>query len=320
MSPSEVSVHTSTRRQGATPARAQRDRTNPSGVEELLPAPEAAPSSIDLPVRRRRRRASQGRLGATRTIRRLLVLVLFLGLWEVGVKVGIFGERMQLLLPPPSTIARTGWDQLKDGTLIEASFQSIRRVLLGCAAAILVAVPTGILIGWSRLVEDMVDPLLEILRPIPPIAWIPLSILWFGLTPSAAIFIIVVGAFFPTLVNTASGVRSVDRGYIEAAQTLGARRQITILRKVVLPAATPSIITGVRISFGIGWMSVVAAEMLAVNSGLGYMILNARQIFRPDIVILGMVAIGLIGLAMDRGLRIAESRILRWRRTGRAEG
>jgi NitT/TauT family transport system permease protein len=252
-----------------------------------------------------------------RMVRRLLVLVFLLVVWEVGVRAGLFGDRMELLLPPPSTVVGTAWDLLRDGTLGTAAGQSLLRVVTGVLVAVLVAIPVGGLIGWSALGEDVFDPVLEMLRPIPPIAWIPLAILWFGLTPSAAVFIIVVGGFFPTLLNTAAGVRGVERGMIEAAQTLGARGQLAVLRKVVVPAATPSIITGIRVSFGIGWMSVVAAEMLAVNSGLGYMILDARQIFRPDIVIVGMVAIGLIGFLMDRGLRLFEARVLRWRHTGR---
>jgi NitT/TauT family transport system permease protein len=266
-----------------------------------------------------RRRARRQRLGPVRIVRRIVVLVLLLVVWEIGVQAGVFGERMQLLLPPPSAVLATGWELIRDGTLGEAAGQSVLRVVTGCVVAMVAAVPIGGLIGWSRIAEDVFDPALEMLRPIPPIAWIPLAILWFGLTPSAAVFIIFVGAFFPTLLNTAAGVRGVERGMIEAARTLGARGELAILRKVVLPAASPSVITGIRVSFGIGWMSVVAAEMLAVNSGLGYMILDARQIFRPDIVIVGMAAIGLIGFVMDRFLRGLEARALHWRRAGRGE-
>jgi ABC-type nitrate/sulfonate/bicarbonate transport system permease component len=292
-----------------------RERSAAAG--DVQAPPGAPPSGPAAAAAAPRRRSRGPRLGPVRMLRRALVLVLLLVVWEVGVRAGVFGERMELLLPPPSTVVSTGWDLLRDGTLGTAAGQSLLRVVTGVLVAVLIAIPIGGMIGWSRLGEDVFDPLMEMLRPIPPIAWIPLAILWFGLTPSAAVFIIVVGGFFPTLVSTAAGVRGVERGMIEAAQTLGARGQLAILRKVVVPAATPSIITGVRVSFGIGWMSVVAAEMLAVDSGLGYMILDARQIFRPDIVIVGMVAIGLIGFAMDRGLRHLEARTLRWRRTGR---
>lgn len=229
----------------------------------------------------------------------------------------LLGGTFSVMLPGPPAVATAGWQLLLDGSLLNASFQSISRVLVGCLVAISLAVPLGVAIGWFSLMEDILDPVLHILRPIPPIAWIPLAILWFGLSPMSAIFIITVGAFFPSLVNTTSGIRGVDRGYIEAARTLGARTQFSILRKVALPAAMPSVLTGIRISFGIGWMAVVAGEMLAVDNGLGWMILNARRIFRPDIVIVGMMAIGSIGFIMDAGLRRLEAQLLRWRPSNR---
>lgn len=193
------------------------------------------------------------------------------------------------------------------------------RVLSGLAIAIGIGIPLGLLIGWFPAARDMGEIIIELFRPIPPLAWIPLAVLWFGLSPASAIFIIVIGALFPTLISTIAGVRNVERGYLEAAYTLGANRSFDLFRKVVIPAALPSILTGVRISAGLAWMSVVAAEMIAIDSGLGYMILDARQLFRPDVVVSGMIVIGLVGFGMDRILYYGENLVLRWRRTGRAE-
>jgi ABC-type nitrate/sulfonate/bicarbonate transport system permease component len=177
-----------------------------------------------------------------------------------------------------------------------------------------VAVPLGILMGWSRRVRDWIEPLVEILRPIPPLAWIPIAILWFGIGIRSAAFIIFLGAFFPVLLNTVSGVRSIDPLLIEAAQMLNAGRRFIFL-KVLLPGSVPSILTGMRIGIGIGWMSLVAAEFTGVRQGygLGYMIMTARDIQRPDEILAGMLVIGLIGLGIDGGLRLAERRLVRWR-------
>jgi ABC-type nitrate/sulfonate/bicarbonate transport system permease component len=153
----------------------------------------------------------------------------------------------------------------------------------------------------------------EIVRPIPPLAWIPIAILWFGIGIKSAAFIIFLGAFFPILLNTVSGVRSIDPVIIEAARVLNAGRRFIFL-KVLIPGAVPSILTGMRIGLGIGWMSLVAAEFTGVRQGygLGYMIMTARDIQRPDEIIAGMLVIGLIGLGIDACLRTAERRWVRW--------
>jgi ABC-type nitrate/sulfonate/bicarbonate transport system permease component len=160
----------------------------------------------------------------------------------------------------------------------------------------------------------MLTPVIETIRPIPPLAWIPLAILWFGIGLKSAAFIIFLGCFFPIYLSTISGVLSVDRILIDAARTLGAKEK-DIFLKVLIPAATPSIYTGVRIGMGIGWMTLVAAEFTGVKSGygLGYMIMTARDIQRPDFVIAGMATIGLVGYLLDLLLRYMESRSLRWR-------
>jgi ABC-type nitrate/sulfonate/bicarbonate transport system permease component len=192
-------------------------------------------------------------------------------------------------------------------------FFSMIRVFSGFVLAGALAVPLGLLMGWSRRLRLMVSPLLEVIRPVPPLAWIPIAILWFGIGLKSAAFIIFLGAFFPILLNTISGVVSINPTLIEAARTLQARDR-DIFIKVLLPGAVPSIFVGLRIGVGIGWMTLVAAEFTGVREGygLGYMIMTARDIQRPDEILAGMLVIGLIGLLIDLGLRAAESRIVRW--------
>ncbi len=191
---------------------------------------------------------------------------------------------------------------------------SLYRVALGYAIAALLAIPVGLLMGWSRPLLRMTRSLLEVVRPIPPLAWIPIAILWFGIGIKSAAFIIFLGAFFPILLNTISGVLSIPPILIEAARTLHAKEK-DIFLKVLLPGAVPSIFVGMRIGIGIGWMTLVAAEFTGVKEGygLGYMIMTARDIQRPDEIMAGMLVIGVIGLLIDIGLRTVESRMIRWR-------
>jgi ABC-type nitrate/sulfonate/bicarbonate transport system permease component len=190
---------------------------------------------------------------------------------------------------------------------------SLYRVALGYAIAALLAIPLGLLMGWSPGLLRMIRPLFELVRPIPPLAWIPIAILWFGIGIKSAAFIIFLGAFFPILLNTISGVLSIHPILIEAARTLHAKEK-DIFLKVLLPGAVPSIFVGMRIGIGIGWMTLVAAEFTGVKEGygLGYMIMTARDIQRPDEILAGMLVIGVIGLLIDIGLRAIESRMIRW--------
>jgi len=240
----------------------------------------------------------------------LAVLAAVAVLWELASRTGL---AKPVLLPAPSTVAETFADLVRTARFWEHVVQSLVRVALGFGAAALVAVPIGLLMGRSAVVEGGLYASLEILRPIPPIAWTPLAILWFGLGTAPAVFLIFVGAFFPILLNTINGVRGIDKRLIDFARTLGATERVVLL-EIIPAAALPSILTGMRIGLGIGWMVVVAAEMIAANSGLGYMILDARFILATDVVIVGMLTIGCLGLGMDLLFRRLESRVLRWRR------
>ena len=199
------------------------------------------------------------------------------------------------------------------GTWMANVIASAQRVGAGFALAIVVGVPLGILIGWSRIVAALVDPSIQWLRPVPITAWLPISIAIFGISGLGAIFLITIGAFYPIVINTTQGARDVERNWIRAALMMGASR-FDILLRVVLPAALPSIFTGLRLGLGIGWTAVIVSEMVAVKSGLGYVLWDAYYVGRMDIVIADMVSIGLLGYLSDRLIVAVEMTALRWRR------
>jgi NitT/TauT family transport system permease protein len=190
---------------------------------------------------------------------------------------------------------------------------SLCRVAFGFACAALLGIPLGLLMGGSPRLRRLINPVIELVRPIPPLAWIQIAILWFGIGMKSAAFIIFLGAFFPILLNTVSGVVSINPIYFEVARTLNAKRK-DIFFKVLLPGSVPSIFVGMRIGVGIGWMTLVAAEFTGVKTGygLGYMIMTARDIQRPDEILAGMLIIGLIGVLINAALRAYESRIVQW--------
>lgn len=199
------------------------------------------------------------------------------------------------------------------GTWAEAVGFSAMRVAKGFGLAILIGVPLGVILGWSKIVASLVDPSIQWLRPVPITAWLPISIAIFGISDFGAVFLITIGAFYPIVINTTQGARDVDKNWIRAALMMGAGRW-DILRRVVLPAALPSIFTGLRIGLGIGWTAVIVSEMVAVKSGLGYVLWDAYYVGRMDIVIADMVSIGLFGFLSDWAIVRIENWALRWRR------
>ena len=199
------------------------------------------------------------------------------------------------------------------GTWAQNVVFSAERVAKGFAVAIVAGVPLGIAIGWSRLIANIVDPTIQWLRPVPITAWLPISIAVFGIRDFGAIFLITLGAFYPIVINATQGARDVDKNWIRAALMMGASQSAT-LRRVVLPAAMPSIFTGLRIGLGIGWTAVIVAEMVAVKSGLGYVLWDAYYVGRMDIVLADMVSIGLLGYVSDRLIVALAGWLLRWHR------
>jgi len=185
---------------------------------------------------------------------------------------------------------------------------------IGMAGGLLIALPIGMIMGWFKFLDSIFDPIVEILRPIPPLAWIPFAIIWFGITNTAAGFIIFIGAVFPILTNTYMDFKSLPRVYVESAKVLGATKDIDLIRYVALPYSLPSIAAGIRIAMGIAWMCLVAAEMFGVSkNGLGFKIWDSYGHYRMDEVFMYMIVLGLLGLAIDRTFRyVVEERMLKW--------
>jgi NitT/TauT family transport system permease protein len=234
--------------------------------------------------------------------------------WQVGVKLG--GSR---LIPPPTEVAIMMWDFAVGGiwddafsrTLHIHLLMSMARVYGGFALACLAAIPLGLMIGRVAIVRQMLDPVLQILRPIPVTAWLPLSMIIFGLGSTSAFSLVFLGAFYPVLLNTIFGVRNVDAKLFEAASMLGCKGS-NMFRRVVLPAALPSIFTGLRLGLGFAWVVIVVGEMTGVPQGLGAVIMDARTLSRTDLVICGMIVIGIAGFLSDKAIVAVNRRLLRW--------
>jgi NitT/TauT family transport system permease protein len=221
----------------------------------------------------------------------------------------------QRLLPTPWEVVLGIAELAQRGLLIKYVVASLFRVTWGFAAAALLAIPFGLFLGWYRRGEAAVNPFLQILRPISPLAWIPISILWFGVGDGAAIYLIFLASFLPLAVTAMNAGRNVLDVHLNAGRNFGLSQTQLILR-VLYPSVLPQLIVGLRITLGIAWLVVVAAEMIAVNSGLGFLIVDARNAGnRYDLVVAGMLMIGLIGLLLDAGMRsLANLKILRWGR------
>jgi ABC-type nitrate/sulfonate/bicarbonate transport system permease component len=258
-------------------------------------------------------RSIADRVGRTLApVRHLALLAVLLAGWQYASNVVLpsIDPQMAILLPAPSTLIVTAGTLIASGELPRHLLASLQREAVAFVFAS-VAIVFGIAMGWWRAVHAQCYPVFEVLRPIPPLAWIPLSILWFGLSDTQNQFIIFLGMVFPILLNTVAGVRQVDRNLIRAARTLGASER-QVLTRIVVKAALPQILIGIRVGLGVGWMALVAAELVGANIGLGFMINDARSILRTDIVIVGMLTIGLAGLAIDVAIRTLATRLLPW--------
>ena len=259
--------------------------------------------------------------GARKAALAVLLPILVIVIWQYAGRGG--GSLFGGVLPTPDRVW-SAWNiwafgpaglglNPYSGTWMANLLFSAERVGRGFLFAILVGVPAGIAIGWNRISAGALDPTIQLLRPIPITAWLPFSIAVFGIRDIGAIFLISLGAFFPIVLNTAQGARDVERNLIRAALMMGAGRW-TVLRRVVLPASLPSIFTGLRIGLGIGWTAVIVAEMVAVKSGLGYVLWDAYYVGRMDVVIADMASIGLLGLFSDMVILQIERWVLNWRR------
>ncbi len=224
------------------------------------------------------------------------------------------------VLPSPFTVVAIWFDLLTgatqeasrySGTWWDHAYASTWRVFAGFGWGVALGVALGLLIGLSRTFERVLDPSLQVLRNIPVTAWVPLSLVFFGIGNAPAIFLIGMGAFFPTVINTIHGARQIDVTLYKAARMMGADERELIIR-VILPGALPSIMTGIRLSMGIAWVLVVIAEILAVRSGLGYLLNDSYEFYRNDVLIAAMLSIGLLGFLSDQGVVLVRNWLLAW--------
>ncbi len=236
----------------------------------------------------------------------LAPLLAMLAAWQAATWARVYPP---VLLPPPARVLQAFADNYADIAANAAA--SVTRVLIGVAIAFAVAVPLGMLIGRYRVLDRLTDWSIQIFRSVPPIALIPMALLFFGIGDTPAIVLIFLAALWPLLINTIFGVRSIDRTLIKVAQAARAS-EFLVFRDIILPSALPAIFTGLRLAIGGGWLTVVTAEMIAVKSGLGYMILNAQLTFRSELIIAGIIVIGAIGLLGDQAVRALRSKVCRW--------
>jgi NitT/TauT family transport system permease protein len=267
---------------------------NPSPTLESLAQPEKTPSQRQAPKNRPRRSLASVLLP-------LGVAAVFLLVWDLAVR--LTGTN---LFPTPLEVAAGIVELVRKGLLLKYIAASLFRITWGFLLAVVVGVPFGLVLGWFRPARQAFNPMIQVFRPISPIAWIPVAIIWFGVTDAAPVFLIFLASVFPITVSAMAAVRNVQPVYLRAAQNFGLSG-FELFRRVIFPATLPQIITGLRIALGIAWLVVVAAEMIAANSGLGYLIIDARNAGkRYDLVVAGMVLIGLIGWVLDVLMRQVE--------------
>jgi NitT/TauT family transport system permease protein len=260
---------------------------------------------------------AHGKLGWERIARRVVLPVLLLALWQYASTAGFFDPSF---VPSPTTVLGSWWQWIfgprselawYSGTWFEYVYLSTWRVLVGFAMASAVGIIVGVLIGWYELMNDLLDPIVQWLRPIPMTAWLPFATFMFGIREGAAIFLIAMGSFFPIVVSCTIGAEQTPKNLVRAALMLGTSPRRLLVR-VVLPSALPYIFNGLRVGLGIAWVLVIVSEMLAVKGGIGYAMWTAYQFVRIDLIIAAMFTMGLLGLLSDRILLLLNRRLLRW--------
>jgi sulfonate transport system permease protein len=271
--------------------------------------PLTTPVDILVPMPRQPRRARQ----MPPIVRRLASTVLLLAIWQAGYAAGLISPRV---LAPPSAILQAAWTIILDGTLPDNLLISLGRVVAGLAIALGLGIPLALLAGLSRAGEDAVDAPLQMARTLPHLALVPLFILWFGIGETPKIALVALGSIFPIYLNLVAAIRGVDPKLIEAGRTLRLSR-FEMIRHVVLPGALPGFLVGLRYAVGVAWLSLVVGEQINADSGIGYMMMDARDFLRTDIILVGLLTYALLGLLGDQGVRLLERRALAWRQVTR---
>jgi sulfonate transport system permease protein len=267
--------------------------------------PITTPAEMLLPMQSRARPARRvppivSRLGST---------VVLLVLWQAASMAGLISPRV---LAPPSAILTAAWTIILDGTLPYNLLVSLARVVTGLAIALGLGIPLALLAGLSRTGEDAVDAPLQMVRTLPHLALVPLFILWFGIGETPKVALVALGSIFPIYLNLYAAIRGVDPKLVEAGRTLGLSR-LAMIRHVILPGAMPGFLVGLRYAVGIAWLSLVVGEQINADSGIGYMMMDARDFLRTDIILVGLLTYALLGLLGDQGVRLIERRVLSWR-------
>lgn len=243
----------------------------------------------------------------------IVPILTVLVIWQLLAVVGVFDQR---ILPSPLGVAdgliESVYQPFAGSTLLGHAGSSVVRLAVGFGLAAIIAIPLGVIMGRIKTIDAVVAPYFEVLRFIPPIAWVPFSILWLGIGLAGQTLVIFIGAFPAILINTHQATRDTPKVLIDAARTLGSNEFQTV-REVVLPSTVPLTIAGLRIGLSVGWMSLVGAELIAATSGLGFLIMRAQSALNSELIIAGMITIGVLGLVMDLGIKIIERRLLKWR-------
>lgn len=292
---------TTTHERGPAPADMTPPASAPAVPAAAVPGPAVPEPAVPAAARSAAGRARRVPAGVIN----VLSLAAGLGVWALLAAHGVSD------LPGPLAVGRRAVDMLRDGTLEDDMLASLRRVLIGFALGTVAAVLVGFLMGWYPLARAVFEPYVQFFRTIPPLALIPLAVVLMGIGETPKVFVIFLAAFLSSVVATLQGVVGVDRTLIDAARVLGARDRTVFLR-VVIPAAAPFILVGMRIGLGSAWATVVAAELIAAQEGLGFRMQHAETYYDLDTIFVGLVAIGVLGLVMDRLLLIAERRLTRW--------
>ncbi|CAG8870032.1 Putative aliphatic sulfonates transport permease protein SsuC [Pseudomonas fluorescens] len=266
---------------------------------------------VDKPVAAKPPANAPRRSLSTRWISTVTLASLLLVWWLVTAA----GWIEPLFLPSPGDILSRASSLLTQGYMDASLWQhlgaSLGRIGLALGAAVLTAIPVGIAIGYNRIARGILDPLIEFYRPIPPLAYLPLIVIWCGIGELSKVLLIFLAIFAPIAIATATGVRTVDPMKLRAARSLGATR-LQLIRHVILPSALPDILTGIRIGLGVGWSTLVAAELIAATSGLGFMVQSAAQFLVTDVVVLGILLIALIAFSLEMGLRALQRKLVPW--------
>ncbi len=290
---------------GTAPPRDERPVTPVTSATGPRTGPRTRPELVPVvPV-------SAGRRSAPRWLRRAVVPVFLLALWQV---LSASGALESDILASPRSIARTAWTLLSDGTLPSAMFVSLQRVAVGLAVGVLAGVLLALASGLSRLGEDLVDPVMQMLRSVPWVGVIPLFIIWLGIGEAPKIALISLGVAFHLYLNVYAGIRGVDAQLVEAGTSLGLGRW-GLIRHVVLPGALPGAMTGLRYSLATAWLALVFGEQVNADDGLGFLMNQAREFFRTDVIVVCLVVYAVLGLLADFIVRTLERLLLQWRPT-----